>query len=154
MHLTGDWAFASKNPTAGIDLLMFACLQVTTQRQKASVAATRKTNITFEYSPTSMYVCPRHFHGGKWYKILNTSKSVNFWCYAHNINLFCLPRPFFIFYFILFFIFREPPTVTVQENEVNQLTEEKDMHTCDKSWSSSHIWLFWDFRPDENSTLW
>ena len=27
--------------------------------------------------------------------------------------------------------------MTVQENEVNQLTEEEDMHTCDKLWPSS-----------------
>ena len=49
---------------------MFTCLhlQVTTQRRSALVAATRRTNITFEHSPPSMYVCPRHFHGRKWYK--------------------------------------------------------------------------------------
>ena len=38
---------------------------LTTRRRRAWVAAVRRVNITFEHIPSSMYVCSRHFHGGK-----------------------------------------------------------------------------------------
>ena len=79
-----------------------------------------------------MYVCSRHFHGGKWYKILQNQSTVDVTRIISTSS--ARPAPFFIC---------SPPLQQWQLRKMrlyNQLTEE-DMHTCDKSWSSSHVWL-------------